>query len=182
MWFWIAVICGGLIGLVVLFALLAVVVGLRFEKNHVASRTIRLRQSPETIWTVITDHANEPAWHSRIKTCTQLPDRDGHEAWEVQYKGAGNPPMTLTTTQSSRPNRLVRTIDDSKKVFSGRWEFILAGTPGGALVTITEHGEIPNPFFRGMFRMFADPATYIEQYLKALAGKFGEEAVFDEKT
>lgn len=180
MWTWILVIVGGLVGLIVLFAVVAILVGLRYDKNHVASRSIRLKQTPDAIWAVITDHANEPSWQPHLKSSRRLPDRDGHEVWELQYKGAGNPPMTIETTESVPPHRLVGTIVDAKKVFSGRWEFTLTSADGGTQVTITENGEIPNPFFRGMFRMFADPAKYIQQYLEALAQKFGEPAVFEQ--
>lgn len=180
MWTWVLAIVAGFVGLIALFAVVAVLVGLRYDKNHVVSRTIRLKQPCETIWAVISDHANEPAWQPHVKSSRRLPDRDGHEVWELQHKGAGNPPMTLETTASAPPHRLVRTIADAKKVFSGRWEFTLTSAGGGTQVTITENGEIPNPFFRGMFRMFANPAKYVEQYLEALAQKFGELAAFEQ--
>jgi uncharacterized membrane protein len=178
MWFWILIIVGGLVGLMLLFAIVAVLVGLRYDKQHVALRSIRVKQTAEAVWEVIRNHGNEPAWQPQLKSVRRLPDHDGHEVWEIQYKGAGNPPMTLETTESMPPTRLVRTIADAKQVFSGRWEFALTPGDGGTQVTITEHGEIPNPFFRGMFRMFANPAMYIEMYLKALAQKFGETAEF----
>jgi hypothetical protein len=111
-----------------------------------------------------------------VERVSRLPDIDGKEAWEHKHKGAGNPPMTLITTEKIAPKRLVRTIDDSKKVFSGRWEFDLTPADGGTKITITENGKIPNPFFRGMFRLFASPHMYIDKYLTALAAKFGEPA------
>ena len=41
-------------------------------------------------------------------------------------------------------------------------------------VTIIEYGEIANPFFRFMARLFMKPAIYLEIYLTALAEKFAE--------
>lgn len=179
MLYWILGILGGLIGLVIVFALVVTVVGTNQPKTHVAARSLEVKQTPEAIWAVITDHASEPAWQPYVQSVKRMPDRDGREVWEVKYKGAGNPPMTLATTEKAPARRMVRTIDDAKKVFSGRWEFEIATSNGGSRVTITEHGEIPNPFFRGMWRLFSNPTMYIDMYLKALAGKFGEPPVIE---
>ncbi len=175
---WILAIVGGLVGLIVLFVVFAIIVGSRYDKAHTVSRTLKLNQAPETVWSVISNHGDEPSWQAHLKSAKRLPDRNGHEVWELQHKGMGNPPMTLETTESISPRRLVRTIADAKKVFSGRWEFELAPDASGARLTITEHGEIPNRFFRGMFHLFANPAMYLEMYLKALAQKFGQPAEF----
>ena len=74
---------------------------------------------------------------------------------------------------------LVRTIADEKGPFRGRWEYDITAQEQGSKITITEHGEIPNPFFRFMARVFMDPAMYLELYLKALAKKFNEPAVLE---
>ncbi len=177
MLWWILGIIGGLIGLIVLFAIFATLVGMRQSKEHTVSRALTLKQSPEAVWAVISDLAGHTAWQPFLQYVKRLPDRDGKEAWDLKYKGAGAPPMTLVVTEKSPPSRLVRTIDDAKKVFSGRWEFDIKPTSGGSRVAITEHGTIPNPFFRGMFKLFGRPEQYIVQYLKALAGRFGEPAV-----
>ena len=169
-------ILAGLVGLIVLFALAGFVAGLTQPKDHTASRGLLLKQTPEAIWAVITDYAKEPEWQPHSESVTKLDDRNGNEAWMHKHKGRGNPPMILVTTEKVVPTRLVRTIDDTKQMFTGRWEFALTPADGGTRLTITEHGEIKNPFFRGMFRMFASPHTYIDMYLKALAGKFGEPA------
>ena len=137
---WIVWILVGLVGIIATFALVATLVGLSQPKNHTASRRLSLKQSPETIWAVITDHANEPQWQPYTQTVTKLPDRNGNEAWEFKPKGRGSPPMILVTTEKVAPTRMVRTIDDTKQVFSGRWEFTLTPADGGTRLTITEHG------------------------------------------
>ncbi len=176
MLWWILGIIGGLVGLIVLFAIFATLVGMRQSKDHTVSRALTLKQPPEAVWAVVSDHGGQAAWQPFLQHVKRLPDRDGKEAWELKHKGAGNPPMTLVVTEKTPPRRLVGTIDDAKKVFTGRWEFDLSPVDGGSRVAVTEHGTIRNPFFRGMFKLFGRPDQYIVQYLKALAGKFGEPA------
>lgn len=175
-WQWVLWIVGGLVGLIALFMLVAYLVGVRQPMAHDVTRRLRLRQRPQEVWEVLADHAGEPAWYHRVSRVERLPDRDGHETWRLHFKGAGNPPCVLETLEKAPPTRLVRSIVDEKKVFFGRWDFDVAPTDGGSIVTLTEHGEIPSPLFRGMFRLFANPARYVEMYLKSLAAKFGETA------
>ena len=77
----------------------------------------------------------------------------------------------MKRSQKPSTSRLVPTFA-LKGPFRGRWEFDIVPREHGSTITITEHGEIPNPFFRFMARMFMDPAMYLELYLKALAKKF----------
>jgi hypothetical protein len=177
MLWWVLGIIGTLAAVVFLFAMFVTLVGSRQPASHTVSRALLLKQPPEAVWAVVSDLGGQTAWQPFLQHVKRLPDRDGKETWEVKNKGAGAPPMTLVVTEKTPPRRLVGTIDDAKKVFSGRWEFELSPVEGGSRVAVTEHGTIPNPFFRGMFKLFGRPDQYIVQYLKALAGKFGEPAV-----
>jgi len=91
----------------------------------------------------------------------------------------GGYPMRLETVEAAPPRRLVRAIADEKGPFAGRWEIDVAPIDTGCRVTIIEYGDVANPFFRFMARLFMNPAMYLEIYLKALAGKFGEPAVIE---
>jgi hypothetical protein len=65
-------------------------------------------------------------------------------------------------------------------MFSGQWTFEI--TPAGSntsILEITERGEVPNPFFRFVSRFIMGHTKSIEQYMAALAGKFGEKAEFE---
>jgi hypothetical protein len=166
--FWIGITLAILVGILLLIA----VIGAFLPRYHQVSRTTELRQTPDVVWQTITDYANIPAWHREIVKVEKLPDRDGHEVWRETYKGSY--PITMETTEAAAPSRLVRHITDEKGPFTGRWEFALAEMEGGCRITITEHGDIANPFFRFMARLFMNPATYLEMYLNALAQKFGE--------
>jgi hypothetical protein len=153
------------------FALI-VLVGAFLPRRHVVARALKTARPPGAVWQVITDYAAVPTWHQDVTAVERLPDRDGHPLWRETYRG--NYPILLETTEAVEPRRLVRRIADENGPFSGRWEYDLAAEDGGCRITITEHGEVPNPFFRLMARLLMDPALYLELYLRALAVKLGE--------
>ncbi len=160
----------GIIGLIM-------VLGLFLPRTHQVSRSLALKQPPEALWQVITDYSAVPSWHRGVLKVERMADRNGHEVWRETYKGGY--PIQLETLEAVPPRRLVRSIADEKGPFRGRWEFDLAPIETGSCLTIIEFGDIPNPFFRFMARLFMNPAMYLEIYLKALAKKFGETAVIE---
>jgi hypothetical protein len=170
MWFWIAAILGTIIGLVLLLA----VVGMILPQSHVAGRTIFLRQPPETIWKMITRFEEQPTWHSGLKSIERLPDQEGQPVWkEVLSDGMV---LTLRTTESVEPYRMVRRIADDRLPFGGQWVFQIEPAENGSKLTVTEEGEIYNPFFR-VFSKFMNPAASIEKYLRDLGKKFDQEVL-----
>jgi uncharacterized protein YndB with AHSA1/START domain len=174
--YWVLIALAILAGIFVLIVL----VGSFLSRRHVAARALKTAKSPEEVWQIITDFPTVPTWHKDIKTVERLPDRNGHPVWRETYKG--NYPIQLETTEADPPRRLVRTIADEKGPFSGRWEFDLAAADGGCRLTITERGEVSNPFFRFMARLLMDPALYLEMYLRALAARLGEQPVIERVT
>jgi uncharacterized protein YndB with AHSA1/START domain len=152
--------------------------GLLIPRRHVASRTLKTSQSPETVWRAITDYVGQPAWRKDLKTVERLPDREGRELWREVYEDGS--PLTMETAEAVPPSRLVRIIVDEGGPFSGRWEYeIKANNMGGSSLTITEHGEVPNPFFRFVSRFVIGHTHFMEKFQKDLAAKFGEEAVIE---
>lgn len=172
MWFWILAGVGIVGG-----ALLAIFVGGCFlPRSHQVSRTIALQQPPEAVWQTITDFPNAPSWNANVAKIEKMPDRNGHEVWKEDYKNGYT--LTLETTEATPTTRLVRTIADVGGPFTGRWEFVLTPAAGGCRMTITEFGEVANPYFRVMAKMFMKPEAHVELYLAALARKFGEQPIF----
>jgi uncharacterized protein YndB with AHSA1/START domain len=167
---WFLLVVGALVGLFVL----AVLLGLVLPKAHAVSRSLNIQAPPEKIWDVIRDFQNVPTWHPEVLRVEPVPDHHGREVWRETY--AGGFVMKLETTELLRPHRLVRSIADVKGPFTGCWEFEIMDTQEGSRITITEKGEVPNPLIRLMFRLFMNPAMYLEKYLKALAAKFGAAA------
>lgn len=171
---WVLIAVGSLIAL----GVVVVAVGALLPQGHVASRTARFKQSPDVLWQTIADIAASPSWRPDVKSVERLPDSNGHEMW--REVGKYGQPITMETVESIAPQRLVRRIADPKLPFGGTWTFEIAPANGGSTVTITENGEIYNPFFRFMARFVFGYTNTMETYLKALGKKFGEDAEFVE--
>lgn len=170
--FWLLVPIGVLIAAV----LITTVVGSFLPEEHVAMRTLTLRQPPQSVWQVITDFARQPQWHSEMKSAERLPDNNGHEVWQEEFPRGTKIP--LETMEVQAPNRLVRRIASDNLGFGGTWEYIITPTTeGGCQLTVTEHGTVGNPFFRFMSKFVFGHTTTMEKYLTSLAGKFGETPV-----
>lgn len=174
MWQIVLWVVAALIGLLILFGLFVTFMGLRQSVEHTVSRRMQLKQSAEELWDTISDHEKEKEWQPYLDWSKRLPDENGMPVWQMKLKGSGNPVMTLRTTVSEPPRKLVGSIADEKKVFDGRWVFDLKPVSGATELTLTEVAKINNPLFRGLYHLFGDPAMYLDQYLKALAAKYNE--------
>lgn len=95
-----------------------------------------------------------------------MPSRAGIDVWQEVY--ADGETLILETTERVPPARLVRTIADPDAMFSGRWEYQLAPTGTGSRLTITEHGRVPNPFFRFVARFLIGHTATVEAFLHDL--------------
>ena len=165
---WILIIVGAIAGLIALIA----VVGALMPKGHTASRSTLINKPPEVLWQAMTDCAAFTQWRTDVKSVEVLPDRNGHKVWR---EDGTNGKMTLEQIEASPPSRLVLKIADPDLPFGGKWTYELQPSGAGCRVTITEDGEIYNPIFRFMGRIFFSPTASIETYLKALAKKYGED-------
>lgn len=165
-----------LIAVLVLISVLIAVplVGLVLPRGHVVARTITLSQPPGAVWQAITDFSAAPSWRPNVVRIEQLPSQQGFAVWREHYQDADA--LTLATVESVAPARLVREIADPKLPFGGRWVYEIAPAEGGSRVTITEHGDVPNPVFRIVSRLFLDQHATIDHYLIDLGKKFGEAA------
>ena len=108
--------------------------------SHVGSRSRKLPARPEIVWGLINDPVATKGWGGEAKT-------------EVVEQDA--------------PRLLVRKIV-GEKAFGGTWTFEIA--PEGheaSTLTITERGEVYNPFFRTAMRLVGQTRG-IDGYLAKL--------------
>jgi hypothetical protein len=157
-------------------AALVTLIGTMLPAGHVASRSLVLKQPPESVRAVVTDYAGQPSWRKDITKVERVSEGPGGETWREE----GSEPLLLQTTESVRPTRLVRTIADPTLPFGGRWVYAFEATAsGGTRLTVTEEGEVYNPIFRVVSR-FMDPSATIRNYLTSLAGAFGEAPLIED--
>ncbi len=161
--------------LIVTFALCLLCVGLLTPKQHTVTKTLMTKQKPEIVWQAINDFQSQSSWRTELERVERMPDSNGKELWKEVYKNGDSLP--LEKTESNAPYKLVRTIADPELPFSGVWEMEVKSQANGSTLTITERGEVPNPFFRGVVKVFFGYEHTIIHYETELAKKFGEQAV-----
>lgn len=165
------------VGAVVALVAIAAGIGAMLPKGHTAARTARFSQSAEAVWVAITDYSGQTSWRTELERVEQLPDHQGHPVWR-EFPKSGSP-MTLETLEALPPRRLVRRIADEDLPFGGTWMYEIEATAEGSTLTITEDGEVYNPFMRFVMKVFLDPGATAEGYLKALGKKFGEDVAVE---
>ena len=160
-------------GLILLVGIMALI-GSRLPKNHVASRSIFLRKSPQDVYAVIRDFASMPKWRADVKQ-VDIESAPGGPVYfrEVAKHGTVN----YELIEDVPAQRMVTRIRDTDLGYAGQWTYALAAENGGTRVTITEDGEVSNVLFRFMSRYVFGQTSTIDSYLTSLANHFGEQAV-----
>ena len=159
-----------IVAIIAFVAMVAIVLiaGFMLPVAHVASRTARLKASPQTVWDVIT---GPPDWRPDVRSFNNLPLRDGRQAWTEMSKDGRA--ITFERVESVPPHRMVTRMDPGLP-FGGTWTYEIVPEQNGSALTITENGEVYNPVFRFVSRFIMGHTATIDTYLKALKTKLGE--------
>lgn len=136
----------GVVAVVVAVLVAAVLVGRSLPIGHIASRSVSFRRSPEDVWAAI----NDPTLMSS--------------------RGVGD--VKFETVESVPPKLLVRRVVGESD-FGGSWTCEIAATPDGSTLTITENGEVYNPFFRFVSRFVIGHHRTIDGTMAALRRRLG---------
>lgn len=169
---WVLVVIGGLMGVVVLVAL----IGAFIPRDHMAASSVVIRQPPDSVWRTMRDLARLSTWWSEMQDSRRVEDSAGREVWEQRMKNGFV--MRGIVTESVAPIRFVTTIDSPPHApFGGSWTYEIQPVPEGSRVTVTERGWIANPIFRFMSKLVFGYYRTQDGYLAALGRKFGEAVV-----
>ena len=135
-----------------LFVLIAAIlaIGASIPVHHTATSEARLAASPEAVFGIISDIDAGPEWRSAVERVEHLPESVGSHVFR-EHGDYG--PMTMQRIDFDPPHRMVVEIFDDNLPFGGRWTYSVEPAPEGALVRITEDGEIYNLMFRFMSRL-----------------------------
>lgn len=144
---WIAFVVGGLVVLVAAVAAM----GSMLPRTHKASRTLRLKRSPEEVWRVVTQAAR----------ASSVPV-DVIES---------DPPHRIVTrvTEAERNFGGTWTIVIAPALSTG-------AEPAGSTVTVTEDGWVANPIFRFISRLIIGHHATMDALLTQVAKTFNEDA------
>jgi uncharacterized protein YndB with AHSA1/START domain len=157
------------VALVALVAL-ALLAGYLLPAAHVAARAAEFRATPARVYDVVSDFAKYPEWRTGV-TKVDVATRSGEAPLVTEHTSAGVIPYSLEVIQP--PSKLVMRIADPNLGFGGTWTFEIFPNDSGSELVITEHGEIHNPFFRVMSKLFFSPTDTIDTYLADLRRRLG---------
>jgi hypothetical protein len=166
---------GVVIGVLVLLVAVVALIGMTLPQDHVAARTVRVRQTPEEVFAIISDVEKVPTWRADITRVEILPSDNG----SMLFREHGSDAVTYRVEASEPPRRRVVRIADANLPYGGTWTYDVtpAAPPSAApltQITITERGEVYNPIFRFMSRFVFSHHATIDAYLIALGKKLGE--------
>lgn len=164
---WILSIAGGLVGLIVLLAL----IGLVLPRGHVSSRRAHLARPREDVWRAIDDVERYPTWRKGVTAVA----RDGRAFTETSSHGK----IRYEVVEAQAPGLRITRIADPKLPFGGRWIYELAEDRGGTRLTITEDGFITNPVFRTLSRTVFSTTATLERFLTDLGVHLGAPATVE---
>jgi uncharacterized protein YndB with AHSA1/START domain len=168
---WITRVLGALFILV----LLAIATSFALPAQTKHTRVIALKQTPEAVFTALSDVEKFPTWNRNLDKIDILPPIDGKDATKQTFKGGMT--MTVVTTESLAPTHLIRAIRQaSGNGFSGSWTYDITPTNDGCEVALTEKSFTPNRMFRLMLWL-SGSTRYIDQHLVDLGRHFGEKPV-----
>lgn len=160
-------------GVILLVGIMALI-GSRLPKNHVASRSIFLRKSPQDVYAVIRDFASTSKWRSDVKQV----DVEASPGGPVYFREVGkHGTVNYELIEDVPAQRMATRIRDTDLGYGGQWTYTLAAESGGTRVTIREDGEVSNVIFRFMSRYIFGQTSTIDSYLTSLANHFGEQTV-----
>ncbi len=159
------------LGVLALLAALIGGIGAALPKAYSVSRRVQFNRSRWDVWKTITDYQQQVTWRDDLGHVERLSNRNGMEVW--RETGRRRQPLVFETVESAPPRRLVRRIADEGLAFGGSWAFDIEEVGEVTVVTVTEEGEVYNPFLRFVSRVIVGQAAAIDGYLRALGEKLG---------
>ena len=157
-------------GLILALVGLMAAIGATLPVRHQASRAEVYPVPRDTLFALITDAARFPEWRSGLERVELRPAVEGRRQWlEVGSDGE----ILFEATESEPGRRVVTRIADPDLPFGGTWTFALDEAPSGAMLRITEDGEVYNPIFRFMSRYIFGHHQGIERFHADLRARIG---------
>ena len=162
-----------IVGVILLLAAVVALVGSRLPKDHTASRSIVLHQSPQQVYDVVRDFQSAPSWRSDVTNIEVQNQPNG----KIHFREKGSQDtINYEVAEEVSGQRLVTRILDTNLGYGGKWTYEFIPESDGTRVKITEDGVVSNIFFRFMSRYVFGHTATMDSYLTSLAKRFGENA------
>ncbi|GAB6068225.1 SRPBCC family protein [Methylothermus subterraneus] len=151
---------------------IALMIGSRLPKTHVAASAIRLQAQPEQIWSILTDFKAYPDWRMGLERVEVGQAEDGLPMWVEVSAQAGK--LAFKVVEAKPPFRLVTQLADPSLPLRGRWIYELKQENGETVLTITETEQIYHPLLRFCVRYLLRYHSAMDVFLAELALKLGQ--------
>jgi hypothetical protein len=161
-----------IVAIFLLLTLVMLILGLLQPVKHSVTRSIHLNQSAGTVFAVLTNTAALPTWSSTVQKVELLPDSAGKPTARVTLKW-GHLQMIMSQIESVPPTQLIIRMTRENGPILGTWTYQLTADARGCQISLTEEGELKNPFLR-VISWLRGPDTNIKRTLLDLAQKFAE--------
>src|SRR4051794_11958051 len=126
--------------ILIITALALLIWGLLQPVRHSVTRSIYLKQKPETVFAVLGNSEDLPNWSSTVLKVERLPDRDGKPVARHTLRWGGMQ-MIMTQLERTPPTRLVGSMAKEGGPTLGTWTYEIATETDGCRVALTEEGE-----------------------------------------
>jgi hypothetical protein len=147
------------------------ILGSRLPEEHKASGSVTLSASQADVYALINDIEKFPQWCKDFTKMERLPDQGGKAVWR-QHMGR-NSFVSVNETQEP-PRRVVRSVQDDAKMFSGTWDHVIEPTGvSSCMLTIKETGKVPGAIPRAIMHYIIGEDFTIKKFLKAVKAKVG---------
>lgn len=159
-------IIASIIALLVIAVFISVMIGRSLPQNHVASQTEVLPVPPAQLFQLITDVSQWPSWRDDIKAA----EMTGTNTFKATSNGDT---IDYTISESVPGKKLVTTISSKGLPYGGNWTYEFVAEGNGTRLTVTENGEVYNPFFRFMSKYVFGHDGTIKKFFVNLKKKTG---------
>jgi hypothetical protein len=130
----------------------------------------RLPVDDDVVWALVSDPRRRPEWVEHVVKVVEG-QVDAVHAWrQVDAKGDR---FDFRVVEERRPVLVVATARTEDLGMAARWTWRVEDDGGGTLVTVTEEGTIPNPFYRASWQLRRGPYVIVESDLRGLAAALG---------
>lgn len=141
--------------------IIMVFIGRSLPEKHTASQTRSFASSPDDVWKVVTNVSEWKSWRKGVKEAAMRgPDTflEKGSNGDVEYRISNSVAGVSHTT----------TIITKDLPYGGAWHYVFEKEGSGCKLTITENGEVYNPFFRFMSKYIFGHDGTLKTYMNDL--------------
>lgn len=161
-----------ILAVLVLIVVVVILIGLLLPRTHTAAVEGRYGASADQLYDAIDNVEDGPQWRTGLQRVEMLSAPGEPKRWRETAEWG-----TLAFVHESNDpgRRIVSRIVDEGQGFGGTWTFEITPVANGAVLRVTERGEVSNPLYRFMSRFVVGYYRSAETYVRDLGRHLGED-------